>query len=240
MQLRATAALHPVLAAAVAGARLRAFTPRFDGPAAAVAPAHLARLGLWCAEWIERGVPAAAREEFAASLAEARALIADPAQARAWQYSQGNTRYPTEHLSVARLAAAAARRAVRNPAATSVALCAAVKLVARLERAAAEARLRGFLGALEAELVRLEAAAAVADRIDPELGVAAVLWRGVEEGRVASWLVRLTAARRYGLLARVAGRWRWFEGGRDDVLSNVPDRHFEQAVKSALAYDLSA
>lgn len=242
--------LHPVLAAAVAatGPRVLDYRPRFSGPPPQLPPALLARLGLWCAQWVEDGVPAASRAEFAEALEQARAFVADRERARSWPYSQGNARYKAEHLSIARLAAAAARRAVNNPAATRVALCAAVKLVVRLEKASARqdaaagrARAERFLEALDEELIRLEACAALQDHApeaEDEGEVEAVLWRKEQGGRIAWWLVRLSGREpRYGLLAKAGARWRWTEGPRDDALSTVPDEFFAEAVEASLPRD---
>ena len=238
--------LQPILAAALAGSGLRegAFLPQLFGPPAVLAPAQLAQLGIWCAQWVERSVAPSARAELSAALDEARRCVEEPEAATARPNPPGTARYPTDHLSIARLAAAAARRAVNNPAATHVALCAAVKLVVRLERVAArrdrlqaETRLLHFLSALDDELFRLEAAAAVADRAE----VDAVLWRHAQGAHVVSWLVRLRGpkSQRYGLLTTSGGRWHWTFGSRDDVLSNVPDTLFAEAVSSALSREVT-
>ncbi|MGC4120003.1 MAG: hypothetical protein QM765_36575 [Myxococcales bacterium] len=242
------AELNPILAAAVAATEPRVLEhqPRFVGPTPQLAPAELARLGVWCARWVEAAVPASARREFSEAIAEAEGYVADRESARRYPSSQGNARYPPEHLSIARLAAAAARRAVNNPAATRVALCAAVKLVVRLERGSARRdpvngalRVARFLEALDEEIFRLEASAAVLEHAgECEAEVEAVLWRKPQGGKVAYWLLRLaTAEPRYGLLAKRSGRWQWIEGARDDALSTVPDELFPEAVETSLKRD---
>ncbi|HEY3449049.1 MAG TPA: hypothetical protein VGK67_21990 [Myxococcales bacterium] len=240
--------LHPILAAAVAATEPRVLEhrPRFSGAPPQLAPEEMAQLGIWCARWVEAAVPAASRQEFSEALEEAEGFAADPERARLFPYSQGHVRYRAEHLSIARLAAAAARRAVNNPAATRVALCAAVKLVVRLERGSAKRdpvsgaqRVTRFLEALDEEIFRLEASAALLEHAgECECAVEAVLWRKTQGAKVAYWLLRLVAKEpRYGLLGKTAGRWRWIEGPRDDALSTVPDELFPEAVETSLARD---
>ena len=243
--------LNPILKAAVAasGPRGLEHRPRFAGATPQLSPAEMAQLGVWCARWVEAAVPASSRQEFCEALAEAEGFAGDGEAVRRPAYPQGSERHRAEHLSIARLAAAAARCAVDNPAATRVALCAAVKLVVRLERDSAgraplagEQRVARFLEALDEEIFRLEAAAAVFERAlesDGEVQVEAVLWRKTQGAKVTYWLLRLRAREpRYGLLCRRAGKWRWIEGPRDDALSTVPDELFSEAVETSLERDV--
>jgi len=241
-------ALHPILAAAVAaaGERGKGFRSQFGAPPVSISPREMASLAIWCGEWVEPTVAPELQAEFVAVLEEARRLFAEPELVRAQHFSQGNARYPTEHLSIARLAVDAARRAVSNPAATRVAVSAAVKLVVRLERSSvrslseADGRVRRFLYALDDELLRLDAVAALEEHTGfADADVDATLWRRAEGTRVVTWITRLGTGitRRYGLLTKQGGRWRWFEGSRDDVLAQIPDELFADAVDCALRRD---
>jgi len=235
-----TTEAHPVLRAALkaAPAAARPQTVHGGGPPPHLAPRELARLAIWCGERLASRVEPGVAEEYARALEEARQNVADPELPRRYPYSLGNVRYPTVPLSVGELAVDAARRAIRNPAATRVALCAQVRILVILEKAWARVaglpvndHVRELLVALDEQMVRLELEVALARYAPGRMtDVEAVLWRGLEGQRTGHWLVRLHGER-HGLLTKLKGRWRWLEGNREEMLASVPDALFADAAR---------
>jgi hypothetical protein len=91
-----------------------------------------------------------------------------------------------------------------------------------------------YLVALDAICIHLEAITVLQDRSKvPSSPPRTTLWRGHKDGKVTHWLMRLENGQ-LALLAKVGTRWHLHEGTRDDVLANVSDDQFENAVTAAL------
>ena len=118
-------------------------------------------------------------------------------------------------------------------------LDAAVRRVVRLLGKTPDASpmtVRDFLAELDMRILRLECSAAIAPLVPsgtvPE--VAEVLWRGDGgAGRALHFIARLGDGT-YGLVTKLGGRWRWVRGGRDEVLSTVPDALFPEAARAVM------
>lgn len=223
--------MHPVLEAAY-----KAAGKQFLASRAALghvvdphlSPRSLVDIALWLPSLFDRG-----ELEIADALARARAYRDEPQRARDYPYSLGNTRYPNEALSVALLAEAAALRMTRNPPATRTAVAAAARISVRQLRSRGS-NIGDFLDELDAQLLRAECAAAIEPYASGRgASVDRVLWRGVAGDRCRHFLASLTGEETYGLLTKHKSRWRWFEGGLDELLATVPDEYFEDAVRSA-------
>lgn len=126
-----------------------------------------------------------------------------------------------------------ARTVFRAPDKVGSALRPGVKLVAQSMKGDVE-RQRRFLRALDAELVRLDAIASLS-RLDRHTSAAVLAcpWRGVVEGKVKLWLMRL-AGERYALLYKPKHHWDVLEGDRDSVLASVPDALFPGAIAALI------
>jgi len=233
--------LHPLLSAALASAGSTAveFVPGLAGPPPVLPADGLLLAGLWCARRLAPTVPAAARAEYQEVLARAERILGGEEPPGRAQVTRRATGRPG-HLAVARLVADAARQAQRNPAATQVAVRAAVQVAARLEAhgVGGGRRLQAFLTGLDDELFRLEAVEALWEHAEPTRPPRRVLWRGLDRGRPAAWLLRLEAARpRWAALLEVRGHWVFEQGSLDDTLACVPDHWLAEATREALARD---
>lgn len=231
--------LHPLLSAALAsaGAAAGGFAPGLPGPPPELAADGLLLAGVWCAHRLEPTVPAGVRAEFLELLASAERSLDGEEPDRRGPITRRASGRPG-HLAVARLIADAARQAQRNPGAMQVAVRAAIQVAARLEAHAGARRLQAFLSGLDDELFRLEALDAVWEHTDPTLPPRRVLWRGLERGRPAGWVLRLQAPRaRYAVLLKVRGHWVFEQGPLDDALACVPDHWLVEATRTALARD---
>lgn len=105
------------------------------------------------------------------------------------------------------------------PDATDCAIEAAVLIAARDPQ-----QISTFLAGLDAQLMSQEAQASFDERAPTHHTVSRVFWRsagrllvGFEDGG-------------FGLLVKLKARWRFIEGGRDDVLASVPDEQFADAA----------
>ncbi|MCP3100392.1 hypothetical protein LZ198_16100 [Myxococcus sp. K15C18031901] len=99
-------------------------------------------------------------------------------------------------------------------------------------------RVREFLSALDATLVRLECRAAIAARLPagvPVPEVAEVLWRQAGSQRRAQHFIARLEDGAWGLVTKIGHRWTWVRGARDEVLASVPDEYFEAATRAAMA-----
>ncbi len=196
-----------------------------------LAPRELARIALWLVDRVmtptaeQRGLMTAALEQ----LDEAERGYADP-------YAVDLAREPTGSNNLVALALETARRADRNPAAAVVAAKRAAKLAAQLVRAD-RGDLRALIDALDERLFLVEVAALIEQRVEPAVAarVTRVMFRAEadQKGRVGNVVVRL--GEDWGLLAKQKGRFRWFEGGRSEILATVPDAAFERAVDVIVA-----
>jgi hypothetical protein len=123
------------------------------------------------------------------------------------------------------------------------AMLAAERAVQALVAAGRQAELPAFLSGLDERILGAEFATEVVDKgkqAKPP-AIDRVLWRGDGgKGFPTLWLVRLAGGKGYGLLSKVGTRYAWNLGIRDDMLSSVPDTHFQQATAVALARDLSS
>ncbi|HEU0032369.1 MAG TPA: hypothetical protein VFQ53_17175 [Kofleriaceae bacterium] len=227
-------ALHPVLLAAMQGARRRGL----DNPLHAttpsppwLAPKSLAELVLWLADRVLD--PAEPPE--AGVLARARRWLATPSEIVG---PQGHAKYPVERLSVAMLAERTAWRAHKNPAATVTAAKAAARLALTLVRAVPAHELRSaasLLRAMDERIFCVEAGAFLAEHDAPADRVREVLFRRAgEHGRLGLVVVRLDpdgqAGADHGVLLKLHGRYRWFAGSRADALATVPDAVLDEAL----------
>jgi hypothetical protein len=132
-------------------------------------------------------------------------------------------------LKVLRSVITEARLVLHSPDKVGTATRAAMKAMAQA-LADDPAAQRGWLEALDAELVRLDAVAAL-ERLEkvPSGPVRACPWRGVDGAKVTMWVVEVTDER-FALLSKPGARWVLTEGDRDTVLATVPDAHFPGVV----------
>ena len=96
------------------------------------------------------------------------------------------------------------------------------------------AALPSYLADLDALCIHLEATSTLrARRQAPKGKVVATPWRGITDGKVSHWLMRL-AGNKLALLAKQGTRWQLIEGTDNDVLANVPDTLLEAAAAAAI------
>jgi hypothetical protein len=102
--------------------------------------------------------------------------------------------------------------------------------------AGAPVGVRALLSWIDEEIMRLEAAAAMADRAGRPVAVDRVLWRGADDKKKKT--VHFLAVLRggaWGLVTKIGRNWAFVEGTRDTVAASIPDPMFKEAMASAQA-----
>ena len=93
-----------------------------------------------------------------------------------------------------------------------------------------------FLQVVDEALRRLDVVNRVAKRkATPTAPIVRCVWRG-DDGKAVRITIAELADGRFGLLAKMRGRYRWIEGSREEVAASVPDAWFPAAM-AALARD---
>ena len=104
-----------------------------------------------------------------------------------------------------------------------------VHVIWQLQKDHEDEKTRAFIAEVDDRIIAAELAATAHDRGGRALAVERVLWRGADHtGNCGSWIARL-APERYVLFQKLANRWTFTEGSRDDVLATVPNEHFERS-----------
>lgn len=229
-----------------------------------VAINHQIRIGLWCAEQVlpAEGIAPLAEDFLARVVAgieswdDARpthrqlldrlrdrhrgGLLAEAATAHAGggRYSVDPSRIGDEppEVVVARCVAAAAAT-LEAGVIEYVHVGLSQAAIHATDALAQRGNVQEFLVGLDDIIMAMAFRTALRERA-PEVDIRKSIRALWADGHPAHWVVRYD--QHYGFLGKLGRRWRWVEGGRDEVLGTVPDALFESAVKGTLARDQGA